>query len=643
MIRKVACIDRKDLKPEYLVNNYIREFTDTVIESDFSKLVFRAKDEVEQNENFKQIIPYVVLINEKNQLALYQRRGNEERLHGLWSAGFGGHIEDFEYVEGINVKTLIQDSALRELQEEYSTQEDYEINFEGIINEEDTKVGRTHIALVYSTHVRSVNFQSSDEIETIKWVDFDDANNFSKELWSDMAIKLITDNHLKFEIMEKPARKVFISVLGTGFYSECFYIKDEFKSNNTRYAQEAILDYCKAKEWKSSDTAIILLTSQAKKTNWGIEVRTIEDRTKNELKEVAYKGLKFIIEDMKLPFHVDEVEIPDGKNADEMWKIFTTIFEKLQDDDELYIDLTHSFRYLPMLLLVLSNYAKFLKGVKIKHLSYGNFEAKNKETNEAPISDLLPLTVLQDWTFAAADYLKNGNIDNLSELSRNVLTPILKETQGKDESANNLRNLIQSLERTIQDFQTCRGVSILKSTNIAKVKKSLKNMESTFIEPLNPLIKKFSEAINEFSDAGSIQNGFKAAQWCYEHGLYQQSATILQENVVSYFCIKYGIQFDNEYEREIVNNVFSILNLGIKDNESEWKVRKENKDKVKKIFNEHETIDKDIYTSFSRLTELRNDINHSGMRSLNKPLEANKIKHLLANEIKLFTEKLNSI
>ena len=33
----------------------------------------------------------------------------------------------------------------------------------------------------------------------------------------------------------------------------------------------------------------------------------------------------------------------------------------MQDGDELYFDLTHGFRYLPMLVMVLINYSKFLK------------------------------------------------------------------------------------------------------------------------------------------------------------------------------------------------------------------------------------------------------------------------------------------
>lgn len=97
-----------------------------------------------------------------------------------------------------------------------------------------------------------------------------------------------------------------------------------------------------------------------------------------------YTGLKTVLHNMELPFEPQAIKIPDGKDEDEMWEIFSTIFSQLQENDELYIDLTHSFRYLPMLLLVLSNYAKFFENISVNHISYGNFEARNKDTNEAP-------------------------------------------------------------------------------------------------------------------------------------------------------------------------------------------------------------------------------------------------------------------
>ena len=39
----------------------------------------------------------------------------------------------------------------------------------------------------------------------------------------------------------------------------------------------------------------------------------------------------------------------------------------------------------------------------MKAIFYGNYEARDKESNIAPIMDLLPLSVLQDWTLAASD------------------------------------------------------------------------------------------------------------------------------------------------------------------------------------------------------------------------------------------------
>ena len=60
------------------------------------------------------------------------------------------------------------------------------------------------------------------------------------------------------------------------------------------------------------------------------------------------------------------VHIPEGKSTEEMWELFEVIYSQLQEGDELYLDITNSFRYLPMLLVVLVNYAKMLKNVTVK-------------------------------------------------------------------------------------------------------------------------------------------------------------------------------------------------------------------------------------------------------------------------------------
>ncbi len=80
------------------------------------------------------------------------------------------------------------------------------------------------------------------------------------------------------------ARKVFISVLGTGFYNECNYYSGNF-AFKTRFIQQATLAMLAEQgNWTKDDAAYILLTEGAKKNNW--QIPTIakdqeQQRTKN--------------------------------------------------------------------------------------------------------------------------------------------------------------------------------------------------------------------------------------------------------------------------------------------------------------------------------------------------------------------------
>ncbi len=191
MNRKVAVINRNNLKEKYQ-DSYLIMSTETEnLSDDFKKIEFIEKVKAEIDENYKQLIPYVVLQNELGEIALYQRQGTEKRLHGLWSAGFGGHIEDFEYIHGEPIESLVTKSAVRELSEEFSDTLLYQLTFKGIINEEETKVGRTHIAWVFTAKVEKEKFESSNEISEIKWVNANEVFEYKTELWSEMAIKLI--------------------------------------------------------------------------------------------------------------------------------------------------------------------------------------------------------------------------------------------------------------------------------------------------------------------------------------------------------------------------------------------------------------------------------------------------------------------
>lgn len=368
------------------------------------------------------------------------------------------------------------------------------------------------------------------------------------------------------------ARKIFISVLGTGYYGACKYVKGGFVSSETRFIQQATLEYLKVcNNWttKNSDGEVvdriyILLTDGAREKNWSNDITS---RTNQKTKQdEPYLGLEQVLTDMNLPCPVETLRIPDGKNEEEMWTIFNTVYEALKPNDELYFDLTHSYRYLPMLVLVLGNYAKFLKNIKVKHISYGNYEARDTITNKAPLMDILPLTMLQDWTFAAADLIQNGNIKKLQELKEdNALVPMLRQ-RGKQNidrkvAEGSLDNYIRSLQNFLLDMKLCQGPNILKGEIINEIVNCHEHIVEEFegvIAPIPPIINKIQDSLQGFEQTNilhseSIKNGYLSAKWCYDHQLYQQAITILDENITTHFCNHLGLNERNYDQRNASN------------------------------------------------------------------------------------------
>lgn len=407
------------------------------------------------------------------------------------------------------------------------------------------------------------------------------------------------------------ARKVFITVLGTGFYKSCKYVSQGFASLDTRFVQTATLEYIHAAQWTADDAALVLLTDGARKNNW--EASVVERMNFVTKQPEPYRGLAAEIEKMNLPIQIKGLTIPDGKNEEEMWQIFKILYDALEEGDELYFDLTHSFRYLPMLVLVFGNYAKFLKKASVVHISYGNYEARDEQTNEAPIIDLLPLSALQDWTFAAASFLDSGNVSRLVDLCKHSLAPILRDAEKRNSnpSSTTLNSYVKALEAVVADMKGCRGISIIESTHCAKLMNLSAQLQQTIIEPLNPVLRKLKESFSDFIPFSDIRNGYVAAQWCFDHELYQQSLTILHENMVSHVCESEGIDWKAETEREAVNKAFKIYSAELP--KEQWICAAYQKPIIERLLKNQ--LVQSLASIMAETTNLRNDYNHSGMRS----------------------------
>ena len=415
-------------------------------------------------------------------------------------------------------------------------------------------------------------------------------------------------------------RKVFISVLGAGMYESCKYTASSFCSTETRFVQQASLEYLNAQQWPEDSRAFFLITDKARTANWDVEGEQRFNNQRNTY--VPYLGLQKILESSHLPFSFEGVSIPDGKDETEMWKIFETTYRLLNDGDELYFELTHSFRYLPMLMLVLGNYAKFVKKASVCSITYGNYEARNVSTNEAPIVNLLPLSSLQDWTFATADFLKNGYADRLVELANRGLNPLMRFDETRTDDTKRLKSFVNNLKSFSLDIQTCRGLNIIEASTIKMIKADINSLNKIVIPQLKPVLQQVSESVASFDDSGSVMNALKAAQWCFNNQLYQQATTFLEEGIIGYFCLRHDIDINDNNKRDLVTSAFSIKGQGIP--EEKWRVKDDWKQLLCEIVNDELLSDSGIVNTFNSIAQLRNDYNHCGMRK--SVLKPNTIK-----------------
>ena len=407
------------------------------------------------------------------------------------------------------------------------------------------------------------------------------------------------------------SRKVFISILGTNKYNPCIYRQDDFTSTETRFIQEATLDFLKARsEWSPTDAAYIFLTPTARTSNW--QAKPVDKDGKS--KGIDYIGLEPTLNQMGLPFPVEPVDISEEGDEEAIWSVFRSIYEQIHEGDRLYIDITHSFRYLPMLLLVLTNYARELKGAEVVSITYGNWEAK---PDIKPIVDLGALIDLQDWTVAAGEFLRNGRASGLAELTKERVTPILKATKGKSEPAKALRDLVNKLTTVSQSLTTIRGKEILGGEIFEELYERTDGLDAGLITPMVPLIDKIRDSFRDFDTKPSVSNGFAAARWCYRMQLYQQSITILQETMKAYVAASHGHPSSQEYYTELAAKAFHITKGSIpKDKwqlgESDSTDREARAEVVRQFL--ADPVVRELSQLYTEIGQLRNDFNHAGFR-----------------------------
>jgi predicted NUDIX family phosphoesterase len=106
---------------------------------------FLPRPDMELDESYKQIIPYLVFKHE-DRYFLMQRsnKASESRLQNKFTLGIGGHVREEDLKEG----STLFDWARREFHEEVAYSGNLTITSLGMLNDDSNPVGKVHIGLV---------------------------------------------------------------------------------------------------------------------------------------------------------------------------------------------------------------------------------------------------------------------------------------------------------------------------------------------------------------------------------------------------------------------------------------------------------------------------------------------------------------
>lgn len=125
---------------------------------------YRARGEMEEDPSFKQLIPYVLFrwTDSAGTVHLFEyQRGSgqgERRLHAKRSVGIGGHISSVDAEIGAS-HDVYREGMRRELDEEVVIETPYEETVVGLINDDETPVGRVHLGMVHLCDVEEPRIQ----------------------------------------------------------------------------------------------------------------------------------------------------------------------------------------------------------------------------------------------------------------------------------------------------------------------------------------------------------------------------------------------------------------------------------------------------------------------------------------------------
>lgn len=341
-------------------------------------------------------------------------------------------------------------------------------------------------------------------------------------------------------------RNILVSFIGTGplngsrdYKKAKYFFNDENKIHESSFIASALGDFLDIDTYylfgtmKSAWEAVYLNYAKEDKDDdyaYKLYESASHSNYHSGLDNSLFKNIERLLGNnskiIPIYYGIDERQIKDN------FEIFSNAFTDLHDGDNVFLDITHSFRSLPLFATTAISFIQDVatKKIALKGIYYGMLEATNEFDGKTPIIDLSYIIKLQDWIKGAYSFSAFGKGEKISEL--------MKE---EDENSTN----------KIQDFSNMLAwnyVHELKSQ--INVLTSLNSKEYSYPAKLIiPIIfSDFTKRFNNCKKQSEYQ--FELSKWHFEKKMYALSCLCLIESIITFVCENENIDDKNKVNRD---------------------------------------------------------------------------------------------
>jgi len=323
----------------------------------------------------------------------------------------------------------------------------------------------------------------------------------------------------------------------------------------------------------------------------------------DEARETTWPVLKLLNDKRIVP-----IPIPVGENTNELWALFDSLIEQVEEGDVLVFDITHGLRSIPFLTFLAAAYLRAARNVVIEAIYYGAYELGQP----APVIDLSKFVSLLDWLTAANQFIYTGD-------ARYLASQLRKEGEARD--SDSLRMAGKQLEKFSLAMMLCRPIEIMEEAG--KLGEVLDKAEDELQEGARPFALLAQRIKAEYQNrsvddsqknvAENLKQQYHLILWYLENNQIIQAITLAREWVISLIGWRQGLGFlIAKDKREVTEKQLGRL-ASQESAVSEEQALLDAGLKAKEI---------QLFKSlWSHLTTVRNDLDHAGMRRNAKPAQ----------------------